>query len=257
MNIKLLQISIIFVRKREGSSLVHLVLVLGHEGLVNLNLRRSKSGRSDKLEGRVADELSSKPEERFLKVVVGLGRDIVVLEILLSVESNGLGLDLTLLNIDLVTAENDGDVLADTDKITVPVGNVLVSDTGGNIKHDNTTLAVNVVTVTETAELLLTSSVPDLELNLTKVGEEAEGVDLDTLGSNVLLLEFTSQMALDEGSLYKNRVLIYSVLSDEHNAICHKPEYHKKIETPEQHKQNPTAVQEKPDAINGVGRATG
>lgn len=208
MNIKLLQISIILIRKRKGSSLVHLVLVLGHKSLVNLDLRRSKGRRGDKLEGRVADELSGEPEEGLLKVVVRLGRDVVVLEVLLSVESDGLGLDLTLLDIDLVTTEDDGDVFANTDKITVPVGNVLVSDTGGNIKHDDTALAVDVVTVTETAELLLTSSVPDLEFDLTKVSEEAEGVNLDTLGSNVLLLEFTSQMALDEGSLYKNRVLV-------------------------------------------------
>lgn len=33
-------------------------------------------------------------------------------------EGDGLGLDLALLDIDLVTAENDGDVLADTDEIT-------------------------------------------------------------------------------------------------------------------------------------------
>jgi hypothetical protein len=34
------------------------------------------------------------------------------------VESDGLRLHLALLNINLVTAENDGDVLADTDEIT-------------------------------------------------------------------------------------------------------------------------------------------
>lgn len=33
-------------------------------------------------------------------------------------ESDGLGLDLALLNIDLVAAENNGDVLTDTDEIT-------------------------------------------------------------------------------------------------------------------------------------------
>lgn len=33
-------------------------------------------------------------------------------------EGDGLGLDLALLDIDLVTAENNRDVLADTDKIT-------------------------------------------------------------------------------------------------------------------------------------------
>jgi hypothetical protein len=69
-------------------------------------------------EGGVADELASEPEEGLLKVVVGLGRDIVVLEVLLSVEGDGLGLDLSLLDIDLVTAENNGDVLANSDEIT-------------------------------------------------------------------------------------------------------------------------------------------
>ncbi len=51
----------------------------------------------------------------------------------------------------------------------MPVGNILVSDTGGNIKHDDTTLAIDVVTVTETTELLLSSSVPDVEGNRTEV----------------------------------------------------------------------------------------
>ncbi len=69
-------------------------------------------------QGRVSNELSCKPQERFLKVVVGLGGNVVVLEVLLAVEGDSLGLDLTLLHINLVTAEDNGDVLADTDEIT-------------------------------------------------------------------------------------------------------------------------------------------
>ena len=76
-----------------------------------------KRGRGT-YELRVANQLASEPEERLLKVVVGLGRDVVVLEVLLAVESDGLGLDLALLDVDLVTAQNNGDVLADTDEIT-------------------------------------------------------------------------------------------------------------------------------------------
>lgn len=53
--------------------------------------------------------------------------------------------------------------------LTVPVGNVLVCDTGGDIEHDDTALAIDVVTITQTTELLLTSSVPDVELNRTVV----------------------------------------------------------------------------------------
>lgn len=52
---------------------------------------------------------------------------------------------------------------------TVPVGDVLVGNTGGDIEHDDTALSVDVVTVTETTKLLLTGSVPDIELDLTVV----------------------------------------------------------------------------------------
>jgi hypothetical protein len=66
----------------------------------------------------VANKLASEPKERLLEVVVGLGRDVVVLEVLLAVEGDGLGLHLALLDIDLVAAEYNGDVLAHTDEIT-------------------------------------------------------------------------------------------------------------------------------------------
>lgn len=69
-------------------------------------------------QARVANELARKPEEGLLEVVVRLGRDVVVLEVLLAVEGNGLGLHLALLHVDLVAAEDDGDVLADTDEVT-------------------------------------------------------------------------------------------------------------------------------------------
>ena len=36
-------------------------------------------------------------------------------------EGDGLGLDLALLDVDLVAAENDGDVLADADQVTCVV----------------------------------------------------------------------------------------------------------------------------------------
>lgn len=69
-------------------------------------------------EGIVANELASEPEEGLLEVIIALGRDVVVLKVLFPVEGDGLGLDLALLDIDLVAAENDGDVLADTGQVT-------------------------------------------------------------------------------------------------------------------------------------------
>ena len=51
----------------------------------------------------------------------------------------------------------------------MPIGDVLVSNSGGDIEHDDTTLAIDVVTVSQTTELFLTCGVPDIELDLTKV----------------------------------------------------------------------------------------
>jgi hypothetical protein len=66
----------------------------------------------------VANELACQPQERLLEVVVGLGGDVVVLKVLLSMESNGLGLYLSLLDINFVSGEDDRNILADTDQIT-------------------------------------------------------------------------------------------------------------------------------------------
>jgi hypothetical protein len=101
----------------------------------------------------------------------------------------------------------------------VPVGNVLVCDTRSDVEHDDTALSVDVVSITETTELLLTCGVPDVELDGAEVllsrqyvvargridrvtyGGEAERVDLDSERRNVLLLKLSGQMALDEGRL--------------------------------------------------------
>lgn len=66
----------------------------------------------------IADELSRQPEEGLLKVVVGLSRDVVILEVLLSMKSYGLCLDFTLLHINLISAENDGYLFTDSNEIT-------------------------------------------------------------------------------------------------------------------------------------------
>jgi hypothetical protein len=80
-------------------------------------------------------------------------------------------------------------------------------------------VAVDVVSIAETTKLLLTGSIPDVELDLAQVlvlllamswlpqgGRgpycgEAERVDFDTERGNVLLLELARQMALHEGRL--------------------------------------------------------
>ena len=144
---------------------------------------------------------SSQPQERLLEVVVGSGRQIVVLEISLSMELNVSSLDLSVFNIDLVTNENDWDVLAHSDNISVPVWNILVGDSRSDIEHDDGTLTLDIITISQTTKLLLTSGIPDVEANLTTVRVELERMDFDTQSWDVFLFELTSSMSLDEGSL--------------------------------------------------------
>lgn len=54
-------------------------------------------------------------------------------------------------------------------RLTVPVGNVLVGNAGGHVEHDDTALAVDVVAIAQTTELLLTGRVPDIELDGAQV----------------------------------------------------------------------------------------
>jgi hypothetical protein len=51
----------------------------------------------------------------------------------------------------------------------VPVRDVLVGDTGSNVEHDDAALAVDVVSISQATELLLTSRVPNVKLDLAQV----------------------------------------------------------------------------------------
>lgn len=106
-------------------------------------------------------------------------------------------------------------------KLTVPVGDVLVGDTGCYIEHDDAALAVDVVSISQTAEFLLARRIPHIELDLTQIlnrhqhlrfptdtrfcfgpyRAEAERMDFDTKSCDVFLLEFSSQMTFDKSGL--------------------------------------------------------
>ena len=51
------------------------------------------------------------------------------------------------------------------------------------------------------AHLLLSCCVPNVELDGSPTGVEKQGVDLNSQRSDVLLLELSSKVTLDEGSL--------------------------------------------------------
>ncbi len=54
-------------------------------------------------------------------------------------------------------------------ELTVPIRDVLVGNARSNIEHDNATLSVDVVSVSQTTELFLTSCVPDIKVDLAEV----------------------------------------------------------------------------------------
>ncbi|GET89242.1 GTP-binding protein, putative [Leishmania tarentolae] len=149
----------------------------------------------------IVGKLLRQPYERLLEVVVRLGRDIVVLETLLAVESNHLCLHLTVRAVYLVAYQDDGNVVAHTRDIAVPVRHVLVCVAAGDIKHDDGALAFHVVAIAKTTELLLTGSIPAVEADLAAVRVEGQWVHIDTNGSDVALLELASQVSLHESRL--------------------------------------------------------
>jgi hypothetical protein len=156
---------------------------------INLYFGRCKSNLLNKVEVGVTYQLSGEVKEGFLVIVVGFGRDFVVLKVLFAMEGDLFGLHLTVLHINLVTAENNRDILANAAKITMPGRYVLICKTRGHIEHNNSTLAMNIVSITETTELFLTGRVPTVETDLTAVGGEVKRVNLHTNGGCKELIE--------------------------------------------------------------------
>ena len=168
----------VLVGQRHSLGHLELLFVLANLINVQVNFRGRKGRGLDKGRLGITDELAGEPEEGLFKVVVGLGRDVIVLQVLLAVKCNSLCLHLSVLHIHLVSHQNNGDILTDTHEIAMPVGHRLVGEARGHVEHDDRTLSLNVVTVTETTKLLLTSGIPHVENDLTSVGHEVKGVHL-------------------------------------------------------------------------------
>lgn len=66
-------------------------------------------------ESFLPSQLSGEIQERLLKVIIALCGNLIVLEILLPVECNLFCFDLPVLDINLVSTQNNGDILTDPD----------------------------------------------------------------------------------------------------------------------------------------------
>lgn len=108
------------------------------------------------------------------------------MEVLFAMEGDSLCLDFALLHIHFVAGKDDRNVLADPNEVTckalvwgyifqtnvecvltMPVRDVLVSDTRSNVEHDDSALAVDVVPISQASEFLLPCRVPDIKHDVT------------------------------------------------------------------------------------------
>ena len=126
-------------------------------------------------------------------------------------ESDLTGLDFAVLLIDFVAHQHDGDVVTDSGEVLVPLGHVLVSDPGGDVEHEDGCIGANIISLSQTTQLLLAGGVPDAQLDGAVVSIESDGAHFNTLSGNVPLLELSSNVPLDESCLSD------STVSNQHN----------------------------------------
>ena len=69
----------------------------------------------------------------------------------------------------------------------MPIGDILVCNARRDVKHDNATLALDVITITETTKFFLPGSIPNIKDDCAVVGGEGQGVDFNTKGGCVIV----------------------------------------------------------------------
>lgn len=116
-------------------------------------------------------------------------------------EHNLLGLHLPILHIYLIPNQHNVAVRAYSGQVLVPLGNILVGDPCTDIEHDDPSMSSNVVSISQTTQLLLPCCVPYHQLYLTLVGEEVHWVHLTSNSSIVLFLKLSCQMSLHKCGL--------------------------------------------------------
>ena len=83
------------------------------------------------------------------------------------------------LDIDLVPAKHNWNVFANTLQVAVPIGHIFIGNTRRDIKHYDSALALDVVSITKTTKFLLASRVPNVKADCTEVGGELQRMNFD------------------------------------------------------------------------------
>lgn len=169
--------------------------------LVHLDLLRVHSEVLDQGDIWVTQKLSQEVNEWLFELVVGFGRDVIVLEVSLSVETDLAGLDFSVFDVGLISNETNGNVGTDLGEVLVPFVDISIGVSGGEVEHDDGTVGLDIITLSEFSEFFLTSSVPNIKGDFSKVSVENDVGHLSTLGWDVWFLEVSSVVSLGEGCL--------------------------------------------------------
>lgn len=109
----------------------------------------------------------------------------------------------------------------------MPVRHILVCNTRGHIKHDDTAMSVDVITISKSTKLLLAGCIPYIKLNAAVVlipyeyllkrrqlpkthSGESERTNIHSKSCDIFLLEFACQMALYECCLGGEKLAVSS-----------------------------------------------
>lgn len=114
------------------------------------------------------------------KPTVGQLGIFTYLQVLFPVEDDGLCFHLSIFDIHLVPTQNNGDVFTNPYQISVPIRYILVSDSGSYVEHNNCTLSLDIVAISEASELLLASCVPHIKSNGPSICVEDQRVHFHT-----------------------------------------------------------------------------
>ena len=104
----------------------------------------------------------------------------------------------TYFHYNFVSTKNNRNVLTHPTKAFVPHWHILVSQACSNIKHDNCTLLMNIVTIPEATKILLPNCVPTKKVIFPIVCEKIKRMELNTNGRLVFLLKLHGKMTLHE-----------------------------------------------------------
>jgi hypothetical protein len=95
-------------------------------------------------------------------------------------EGDTLCLHFPVLDVAFVATHDDGNVLTNTNKISMPVGYIFICHPRRNIKQDNSTIRVYVITISQSSKFLLSSGVPNIKLNQSSISVELQRMNFNT-----------------------------------------------------------------------------